>query len=76
MDTTITFPADPDLSDVRTMVLRWVEGGRGDSYTAPTIAGRLGLPTTCVEAVLESLVAAGLAIRDDAGYASAMQLLD
>ena len=76
MDTMITFPPDPDLSDVRTMVLRWVEAGAGDSFTATTIAGRLGLPTTCVEAVLESLVAAGLAVHDDAGYASAMQLID
>ena len=49
---TMTFHADPDLSDVRDLVLRTVEAGAGDTLAASAIAARLGLPLGCVQAVL------------------------
>ena len=72
MQTTITFPADPDLSDVRTMVLGAVRAGRGNSFTPTALATSFGLPTSSVVAVLGSLVANGLVVRDADGYASAL----
>jgi DNA-binding GntR family transcriptional regulator len=75
MDTTaITFPTDPDLSDVRTMVLGAVQAGRGDRFTAAALAARFGLSTDSVHAVLLSLEANRLVIADEDGYASALTL--
>jgi DNA-binding IclR family transcriptional regulator len=74
METTITFPVDPDLSDVRTMVLSAVQSGRGDSFTAEGLAARFGLPTSSVQAALRSLVATGQVIAEHDGFASSLLL--
>jgi DNA-binding MarR family transcriptional regulator len=76
MQNAITFPVDPDLSDVRAMVLGTIEAAGGDSLTVSALASRFGLPMTSVAAALRSLVASGLVIPDEYGYASTMQLLD
>jgi DNA-binding IclR family transcriptional regulator len=74
MDTMITFPVDPDLSDVRSMVLREVEAGRGDTVTPGSLANRFGLPLSSITAALSSLTASGLLVADGDGFASAFQL--
>lgn len=74
MDGTGTFPVDPDLSDVRAMVLREVEAGRGDAVTPGSLANRFGLPLSSIVAALGSLTTAGLLVADGDGFASALQL--
>jgi DNA-binding GntR family transcriptional regulator len=67
----LTVPADPDLSDVRAMVLSAIGSARGDSLTAQALATRFGLPISSVGAVLGSLGASGLIVAADDGYAIA-----